>query len=116
MKTLVALCFVAALATPAFAGPREYQSGKIVAFDTGQQRAKNVKHGPKDEVVYQVQIAGTIYKVTNHTKKQDFSAGEEVQCRVEKAHLIIEKLKGGEVKYEILGESAQTERSPGATP
>ncbi|HEV2422936.1 MAG TPA: hypothetical protein VGS59_14605 [Candidatus Acidoferrales bacterium] len=116
MKTLVALCFVAALATPAFAGPREYQSGKIVAFDTGQQRAKNVKHGPKDEVVYQVQIAGTIYKVTNHTKKQDFSAGEEVQCRVEKTHLIIEKLKGGEVKYEILGESAQTERSPGATP
>ena len=115
MKTLVTLFFVAALAIPAFAGPREYEAGKIVAFDTGQQRAKNTKHPPKDEVTYQVQIQGTIYKVTNHTKKQDFSAGEEVQCRVEKTHLIIEKLKGGEVKYDILGESAQAERAPGTT-
>lgn len=116
MKTFVTLCFAAALAIPAFAGPREYQPGKILAFDTGQQRAKNAKHPPKDEVVYQVEIAGTTYKVTNHTKKQEFSAGEEVQCRLEKTHLIIEKLKGGEVKYDILGESAQPERVPGTTP
>lgn len=115
MKTLVVICFAAALAIPAFAGSPEYQSGKILAFDTGLQRAKNVKHAPKDEVVYQVQVEGTIYKVTNHTKRQDFSAGEEVRCRVEKTHLIIEKLKGGEVKYEILGESTQPERA-GTTP
>lgn len=115
MKTFIALCFAAALAIPVFAGPREYQSGKILAFDTGQQRVKNAKHAPKDEVTYQVLIEGTIYKITNHTKKQDFSAGAEVRCRVEKMHLIIEKLKGGEVKYDILGESAQAER-PGVTP
>lgn len=101
---------------PAMAGPRVYQAGKILAFDTGQQRAKKVKQAPKDEVVYQVQINSTVYKVTNHTKKQEFSAGEEVECRVEKTHLIIEKAKGGEVRYEILGESAQQDHPPGTTP
>lgn len=114
MKTILMICFAAALAIPAFAGPREYQSGKILAFETGQQHERN--HFAKDEIVYQVQIESVIYKVTNHSKKAEFSAGEEVQCRVEKTHLIIEKLKHGEVKFEILGESAQPERAPGTTP
>jgi hypothetical protein len=116
MKTLAILCLAAISVVPAFAGPRIYQSGKILAFDTGQRRAKNVKQAPKDEVVYQVQINATIYKVTNHSKKQDFSAGQDVQCRVDKTHLVIEKLKGGEVKYDILGESSQEERTPSTTP
>lgn len=116
MKTLAILCLAAISVFPALAGPRVYQSGKILSFDTGQQRAKNVKQAPKDEVVYQVQINSTIYKVTNHSKKQDFSAGQDVQCRVDKTHLIIEKLKGGEVKYDILGETAQQERASNPTP
>ncbi|MGB6483795.1 MAG: hypothetical protein WBE86_09950 [Candidatus Acidiferrales bacterium] len=115
MKTLAIFCLAAVSAVPVFAGPRDYQSGKILAFDTGQ-RAKNPKHPPKDEVVYQVQIESTIYKVTNHSKKQDFSAGEEVQCRIDKSHLIIEKPKGGEVKYDILGESSPPEHAPGTNP
>ncbi|MFZ1110905.1 MAG: hypothetical protein WAN33_00435 [Candidatus Acidiferrales bacterium] len=115
MKTLAILCLAALSAVPVFAGPRDYQSGKILAFDTGQT-AKNSKHPPKADVVYQVQIGSTIYKITNYSKKQDFSAGEEVQCRVDKTHLIIEKLKGGEVKYDILGESSQQEHAPSTNP
>lgn len=108
---LAGLCAVAALA-----GPRLYQSGKILSFDTGQQRAQNTKKPAKDELVYQVQIDSVIYRVTNHSKKQEFSAGDEVQCRVDKTHLIIEKLKGGEVKYDILGESSPPEHAPNPTP
>lgn len=114
MKNVAILCLAAIFAVSAFAGPRLYQSGKIVSFDTGQ-RPKNPKHAPKDEVVYQVQIASTVYKVTNHSKKQDFSAGQDVQCRVDKNHLIIEKEKGGEVKYDILGESSQQEHAPNSS-
>lgn len=116
MKIPTILCLAAICVVPAMAGPRVYQPGKILAFDTGQQRAKNVKQAPKDEVVYQVQINSTVYKVTNHSKKQEFSAGEDVQCRVDKTHLIIEKLKGGEVKYDILGETAQQDHAQGTTP
>ena len=115
MRTLAILCLAALACVPAFAGPREYQAGKILAFDTGKW-SKDSKHPAKDEVTYQVQIGSTVYKVTNHSKKQDFSAGEEVQCRVDKTHLIVEKLKGGEVKYDILGESSQPERTPGTNP
>jgi hypothetical protein len=115
MKIFSSLCLTAVFAVSVFAGPRPYQAGKILSFDTGQQRAKNAKQAPKDEVVYQVQIESTIYKVTNHSKKQEFSAGQDVQCRVDKNHLIIEKLKGGEVKYDILGETSQQERA-GTTP
>jgi hypothetical protein len=116
MRKLLLLCLAVVSAVVVFAGPRPYQAGKIVSFDTGQQRAKNVKQSPKDEIVYQVQINSTIYKVTNHSKKQDFSAGQDVQCRVEKNHLIIEKLKGGEVKYDILAETSQPEHASGTTP
>lgn len=115
MKIIVICALAAVSAVSVFAGPRTYQSGKIVSFDTGQ-RAKNPKHAPKDEVTYQVQIDQTIYKVTNHTKKQEFSAGQQVECRVEKNHLIVEKLKGGEVKYDILGESSQANRASGTNP
>jgi hypothetical protein len=116
MKIRAILCLAAISVVPAMAGPRVYQAGKILSFDTGQQRAKNVKQSPKDEVVYQVQINSTVYKVTNHSKKQEFSAGQDVQCRVDKTHLIIEKAKGGETKYDILGEAAQQDRAPGTTP
>ncbi len=115
MKTLATFCLAALCSVPLFAGPRDYQAGKILGFDTGQG-SKNSKHPPKADVVYQVQIGPTIYKVTNYSKKQDFSAGEEVQCRVDKTHLIIEKLKGGEVKYDILGESSQPEHPPSTNP
>lgn len=115
MKTLAIFCLAAISAIPVFAGPRDYQTGKILGFDTGQG-SKNSKHAPKANVVYQVQIGSTIYKVTNYSKKQDFSAGDEVQCRVDKTHLIIEKLKGGEVKYDILGESSQQQHPPGTNP
>lgn len=107
MKTLATLCFSLLFVLPALAGPRMYQTGKILAFDTGQAAGTN-KHANKGEVVYQVQIGETVYKVTNYTRKQDFSAGEEVQCRVEKTHLYITKPKGGKVKYDILGESARS--------
>jgi hypothetical protein len=115
MKTLVVFCLAVVFAVPAFAGPRDYQAGKILGFDTGQS-SKNSKRPPKADVVYQVQIGSTIYKVTNYSKKQDFSAGDEVQCRVDKTHLIIEKLKGGEVKYDILGESSQPQHPPSTNP
>jgi hypothetical protein len=115
MKTLVTVCLAVVFALPVFAGPRDYQAGKILAFDAGQG-SKNSKHPPKADVVYQVQIGSTIYKVTNYSKKQDFSAGDEVQCRVDKTHLIIEKLKGGEVKYDILGESSQPQHPPNTNP
>lgn len=116
MKIPMILCLAAISVVPAFAGPRLYQPGRILSFDTGQQRVKNVKKAAKDELVYQVQINSTVYKVTNHSKKQEFSAGQDVQCRVEKTHLMIEKIKGGEVKYDILGEAAQQDHVPGTTP
>jgi hypothetical protein len=110
MKTLAIFCLSAISAMSAAAGPRVYQSGRILSFETGQERAKNVKHVPKDELVYRVQIGPVIYEVTNHSTKQQFSAGQDVQCRVAKTHLYIEKPKGGEVKYDILGESTETSR------
>jgi hypothetical protein len=110
MKTLALLCLSAISAMPAAAGPRVYQPGRILSFETGQERAKNVKHAPKNELVYRVQIGSVIYEVTNHSTKQQFSAGQDVQCRVEKSHLFIEKPKGGEVKYDILGESTEALR------
>jgi hypothetical protein len=110
MKTLALLCLSAISAMPAAAGPRVYQPGRILSFETGQERAKNVKHAPKNELVYRVQIGSVIYEVTNHSTKQQFSAGRDVQCRVEKSHLFIEKPKGGEVKYDILGESTEALR------
>lgn len=116
MKTLAMICLCACFAVPALAGQRNYQLGTILAFDTGQQAAKNVKHVAKDEIVYQVQIQSVVYKVTNHSKKEEFSAGEQVMCFVEKNHLVIQKAKGGEVKLDILAESAQAQRAPGATP
>lgn len=116
MKIPAIFCLAAIFVIPAVAGPRVYGPGRILSFDTGQQRAKNAKQAPKDEVVYQVQINSTVYKVTNHSKKQEFSAGQDVQCRVDKTHLIIERLKGGEVKYDILGETAQQDHAQGTTP
>ncbi len=113
MKTLAMICLCACFAVPALAGQRNYQLGTILAFDTGQQAAK---HAPKGDVVYQVQIQSVVYKVTNHSKKEEFSAGEQVMCFVEKNHLVIQKAKGGEVKLDILAESAQAQRAPGATP
>lgn len=112
MKTLAMFLLVTATAIPACAGSRSYATGRILAFDTGQQRAKDMKHVPKDEIIYQVQIGATIYKVTDHSKKHEFAAGEDVECRVDKGHVYIQKLKGGEVKYDIVGESAEQERAP----
>lgn len=116
MKTLATLCLAVLCAAPAFAGPHPYHAGKILSFDTGQQRNKNPKRAAKDEVVYQVQVDAVIYKVTHHSKKQEFSAGQDVQCRVEKSHLIVQKEKGGEVKYDILGESSQPDHGANAVP
>jgi hypothetical protein len=116
VKALVISCLAGLFAVAAAAGPRPYRPGKILSFDTGQQRAKNAKKAAKDELVYQVQIESVVYKITNHTKKQEFSAGDEVQCRVDKTHLVIQKSKGGEVKYEILGESSQSEHTTNTTP
>jgi hypothetical protein len=116
MKAMAMFCLAGLFAVAALAGPHPYQSGKILSFDTGQQRAKNAKKAAKDELVYQVQIESVIYKVTNHSKKQEFSAGDEVQCRVDKTHLLIQKPKGGEVKYDILGESSQPDHATNPTP
>lgn len=116
MKIPAIVCLAAICVVPAMAGPRVYQPGKILAFDTMQRQTKNVKQALKGELIYQVQINSTIYKVTNHSKKQEFSAGQDVQCRIDKTHLIIEKLKGGEVKYDILGENAQQDHAQGTTP
>lgn len=112
MKTFAIVLLLTASAIPACGSPRSYQAGKILAFDTGE-RDRNAK---QDEIVYRVQVEEVIYKVTNHSKKRDFSAGEEVQCRVDKNRLIIEKRKGGEVKCDILGESVRQERPPGENP
>lgn len=114
MKTLAMICLCACFAVPALAGQRNYQLGTILSFDTGQQHEKN--HFAKDEIVYQVQIESIVYKVTNHSKKMQFSAGDQVMCFVSKNHLVIQKSKGGEVKFDILAEAAQTQRAPGATP
>ncbi|HEV2303900.1 MAG TPA: hypothetical protein VGR93_00140 [Candidatus Acidoferrales bacterium] len=105
MKTL-ALLLLAAIAAPAAlaGGNHAYQYGKVLSFDTGQRLSK---HAPKGEVIYQVQIGTVIYKVTRHSKKAEFSAGEDVDCRVDKDRLILRKPKGGEMKYEILGESSR---------
>lgn len=105
MKLIAILLLAAASAAPALAGPRAYQPGKVLAFDTNQY-SKGSKHAVKDEVVYQVQVGSVIYKVTEHSKKQKFSAGQPVQCRVEKKNLFIEKEKSGEAKYDIVGESS----------
>lgn len=113
MKTLTMICLCACFAVPALAGQRNYQLGTILSFDTGQQP---VKHAVKGEVVYQVQIQSVVYKVTNHSKKTQFSAGDQVECFVSKNHLVIQKPKGGEVKLDILAESAQPQRAAGATP
>lgn len=113
MKTLAMLFLLAFVAVPAVAGPRNYQLGTILSFDSGQQA---VKHAPKGAVVYQVQVQSVIYKVTNHSKKEEFSAGDQVMCYVEKNRLVIQKPKGGEVKFDILAESVQTQRAPGSMP
>lgn len=105
MKPFAIFAFLLLSAIPALAGPRVYQSGKVLSFDTGQVQ-KGSKHAAKDEVVYQVQVGSVVYKVTNHTKKHEFSADQIVQCRTDKTHLYIEKEKGGEVKYDIVGEVA----------
>ena len=103
MKLFAILLFSFMSAIPAHAGPRTYQSGKVLSFDTGQVQ-KGSKHAAKDEVVYQVQVGSVVYKVTNHSKKHEFSADQIVQCRMDKTHLFIEKEKGGEVKYDVVGE------------
>lgn len=115
MKTLAMVFLSAAFAVAAFAGPRTYQMGTILAFDTGQQLDKNAKHA-KGEIVYQVQIQSVIYKITNHSKKRQFSAGDQVACYVAKNRLFIQKPKGGELKFDILGESVQPQRALGANP
>lgn len=115
VKTLAMVFLSAAFAVAASAGPRTYQMGTILAFDTGQQLEKNAKRA-RGEIVYQVQIQSVIYKVTNHSKKREFSAGDQVACYVAKNRLFVQKSKGGEVKFDILGESVQPQRAPGANP
>ena len=108
MKTLVLLLFAAIAAPAALAGGHAYQYGRVLSFDTGQNLSTRAIKG---EVVYQVQIGATVYRATDHSKKPRFSAGEDVDCRVEKDRLYLRKPKGGEVKLEILGESVQAARS-----
>lgn len=102
MKTLLLLLFAAIAAPAALAGGHAYQYGRVLSFDTGQNLSKRAAKG---EVVYQVQIGATVYKVTNHSRKPQFTAGQDVDCRVEKGRVYLRKPKGGEVKFEILGES-----------
>lgn len=114
MKTLALICLSMAFSIAAFAGPRNYQMGSILSFDTGQGM-NNSKH-EKGAIVYQVQVGSVIYKVTNNSKKPEFSAGDQVLCYVSKNRLLIQKPKGGEVKFDILGESVQQGRAPGENP
>lgn len=112
MKTLTLICLSVLFAVPALAGQRNYRMGTILSFDAGQQLDRNAKH----EIVYQVQVDSVVYRVTSHSKKVEFSAGDQVACFVAKNRLFIQKPKGGEVKFEILGESVQMPRASGATP
>lgn len=111
MRTFVLLLFAVICAPAALAGGHSYQYARVLSFDTGQNLSK---HATKGEVVYRVQIGATIYKATEHSKKPRFAAGEDVDCRVQKDRLYLRKPKGGEVKFEILGESVQ--ESPTARP
>lgn len=106
LRTLALFVFAALIAASGAlaAGTHDYQYGRVLSFDMG---ARLSKHAPKGDVVYQVQIGTVIYKVTRHSKKAEFSAGEDVNCRVEKDRLVLRKPNGGEVKYEILGESSR---------
>lgn len=104
MKKIPFLFLALAFAMPVLAGGHSYQPGRILSFDTAQHMKG---HGAKNEIVYSVQAGSVVYKVTDHSSKHKFSAGEDVECRADSKHLYIEKRKGGEVKFDILGESSQ---------
>ncbi len=99
---LLAILFLAAAAA---AGPA-HQSGKVISFDVQQYFKKGSKKKAKNEIVYKVQIGSMIYKITNGGTKRKFSAGEVVECRVDKKHLYMENAKGKESKFAIVGEES----------
>lgn len=105
MKTIALLVLALfAIAPTALAGEHVYQYGRVLSFDTGRNAQK---HAPKGDITYEVQIGAVIYKVTNHSKKPEFAAGEDVNCRVDKDRLFLRKPNGGEVRFDILAESAK---------
>ncbi len=102
MKTFALLLVLAAAACAPAAFPRAhfYQAGTVLSFQNVSRKAGTV---------YSIQIGATIYKITRHSKKHEFSAGQTVACRVAKNNFFVRKPKGGELKFEILGESVASQ-------
>ncbi len=105
MEKATWLFAVILLASGAYA--QSYQDGKILKWDTEPYG----KHGnvTRNAAVYYIQVGTTIYQVTRGTTKSDsdLASGRHVQCRIEKDHMFIQSEKQKEVKYSIIGTSAE---------
>jgi hypothetical protein len=92
------LCAVSVLA-------QSYQQGKILKWDVeAYGRHGNVT---RNAAIYYIQVEKTVYQVTRGTTRPEssLSAGNQIQCRIEKDRMFVPDEKGKEVKYSIIGVS-----------
>jgi len=80
---------------------QSYQQGTIVKWDT--ETYANTKFRPVKAVVYYVQVADTVYRVTRQNKKPEsgLASGQEIQCRIENDQMFVVNGQK-EVKFSIV--------------
>jgi cytochrome c553 len=81
---------------------QSYQQGTIVKWDT--ETYGNTKFHPLKAVVYYVQVADTVYRVTRENKKPEngLASGQEIQCRIEKNQMFVVNGQKKEAKFSIV--------------
>jgi len=60
-------------------------------------------HITRNHPVYWVNAGGVTYQIGRRTTAVEMQTGQQIKCRVDGGHMLVENEKGKETKYDVLG-------------
>lgn len=93
--------WLAVLLFAAVSFAQSYQSGTVLKWE--MKPYSQSAHIIRDHVVYSIRIGTAQYEVARRSKNVEMTAGQKVECRLEKSAIYLRNTKGKEIKYEIVG-------------